>query len=292
MSYVLNGVKNQTISPETRQRVHAAVAELGYIPNRSARALKEGATRIVLLDLYGLPVGSSFDGFMAGLDAEFSAKGLVLLVHYGHESTQSITDVALEVAAHTLISAQSLDSASLSALKTGNVNVNHGWPAPGGGVQLGYLANKGHRHIAYALPGDLRLEQMGRLRFQDTAEAARALGIPPLSAFAISDSDIEITARRLREALDADPAITAVAAYNDDVAFRVLTAMRRLGLSAPHDLAVIGVDDDPHASLWQPAVTTVRFDLEALGRSWARHILGEPLDQEALEGTIVARDSA
>ena len=54
--------------------------------------------------------------------------------------------------------------------------------------------------------------------------------------------------------------MTAVAAYDDDVALRVLAAMRALGLAAPADLAVIGFDDTDYGALVAPALTTVHVD--------------------------------
>ena len=68
--------------------------------------------------------------------------------------------------------------------------------------------------------------------------------------------------------------MTAVAAFDDDVALRVLAAMRDLGLAAPGDLAVIGFDDNGYGALATPALTTVHIDAEAHGRQAARAVLG------------------
>jgi DNA-binding LacI/PurR family transcriptional regulator len=54
--------------------------------------------------------------------------------------------------------------------------------------------------------------------------------------------------------------VTAVCAYNDEVALAVLAGMRRHGLTAPHDLAVIGADDIPAAALTEPPLTTIVAD--------------------------------
>jgi DNA-binding LacI/PurR family transcriptional regulator len=89
------------------------------------------------------------------------------------------------------------------------------------------------------------------------------------------------------------PEVTAVAAFDDDVALSVLAAMRRLGLSAPGDLAVIGFDDNGYGALTSPALTTVHIDAEAHGRQAALAILG--LDSAGLSpapGRVVVRESA
>src|SRR5450755_2432238 len=64
---------------------------------------------------------------------------------------------------------------------------------------------------------------------------------------------VEAGHRRLAE----EPRVTAVCAYNDETGLAVLAGMRTQGVTAPQDLAVIGVDDIPAARLNAPALTTV-----------------------------------
>jgi hypothetical protein len=157
-------------------------------------------------------------------------------------------------------------------------------------AQVGYLAGRGHSRIAYALPDrDTPLRSV-RLRFAD--RAAEMLGLSPVAPFSIpvfrtgaADSLAEIRA--------AHPAVTAVAAFDDDVALRVLAAMRDLGLAAPGDLAVIGFDDNGYGALATPALTTVHIDAEAHGRQAARAILGlDAGDLSPAPGRVVVRESA
>lgn len=87
--------------------------------------------------------------------------------------------------------------------------------------------------------------------------------------------------------------MTAVAAFDDDIALRTLTALHDLGLSAPDDLAVIGYDDTEYGALVTPALTTVHIDAEAHGRLAARAALG--LDAGGITrtpGRVLVRDSA
>ena len=56
VSFVMNDTPGQTISPETRTKVRRAAAELGYTAHPIARALREGASRIIVLDLGGLQI--------------------------------------------------------------------------------------------------------------------------------------------------------------------------------------------------------------------------------------------
>jgi LacI family repressor for deo operon, udp, cdd, tsx, nupC, and nupG len=62
---------------------------------------------------------------------------------------------------------------------------------------------------------------------------------------------------------------TAIFAQNDQMAVGVLRAAADLGLRAPEDLSVIGVDDIPLAAFFAPALTTVRQDFQRIGREAA-----------------------
>ena len=166
-------------------------------------------------------------------------------------------------------------------------------------AQLGHLADRGHTRIALALPDrDTPLRDV-RQRFAD--QAAAALGLPPLPPLTLpgSRSNSHPSSRTdpadsLREFLAAHPGMTAVAAFDDDEALRVLAAMRSLGLNAPADLAVIGFDDNGYGALTSPTLTTVHIDAEAHGRQAARAVLGLDPDpgHSPAPGRVVIRDSA
>ncbi len=63
---------------------------------------------------------------------------------------------------------------------------------------------------------------------------------------------------------------TAVFAQNDLMAVGMLRAARDIGIAVPHALSVIGVDDIPLASQFEPPLTTLRQDFAAIGREAAR----------------------
>jgi DNA-binding LacI/PurR family transcriptional regulator len=88
VSFVLNGTAGH-VSQETRDRVLRAASALGYVPNGSAQALRKGASRIALLNVEGIPTGSSLGGYIRGLDAELASHNHVLLVLHGHFSAQA-----------------------------------------------------------------------------------------------------------------------------------------------------------------------------------------------------------
>jgi DNA-binding LacI/PurR family transcriptional regulator len=91
--------------------------------------------------------------------------------------------------------------------------------------------------------------------------------------------DVDAAAEVVRVWRSAPEPVTAVAAYNDEVALAVLAGVRAEGLRVPEDVAVIGVDDVPAARLASPALTTVWQAIDAQATSLAASVMA------ALDGT-------
>jgi DNA-binding LacI/PurR family transcriptional regulator len=78
---------------------------------------------------------------------------------------------------------------------------------------------------------------------------------------------------------------------NDLQAFGVCKALYELGIHVPQDVSVVGFDDMPGSDFHIPALTTVRPDFEALGRSAMQELLGM-LGIPSDEGTVPTREAA
>jgi DNA-binding LacI/PurR family transcriptional regulator len=305
VSFVLRDSPGQTISAATRERVRRTARDLGYVPHAIARALREGTSRIVVLLIDAALDGNYARSYVAGLDAELAARDHVLVVRYSHRDARSPRPDQRQQQDQLLIDTLS----PRAVLRFGEPYLTgHELDDSGGGwrdglaahvaAQVGHLAGRGHTRIALALPDrDTPLRGVRR-RFAD--QAAAALGLPPLPPLTLpgSRSHSQPSSRTdpadsLREFLAAQPGITAVAAFDDDVALRVLAAMRSLGLNAPADLAVIGFDDNGYGALTSPTLTTVHIDAEARGRQAARAVLGLDPDpgHSLVPGRVVIRDS-
>ncbi|MFG2953671.1 LacI family DNA-binding transcriptional regulator [Streptomyces sp. NPDC048291] len=286
VSFVLNDDPRQTISTATRERVMAAAHELGYVPHGIARALREGASRIVVLSVdHGLE-GNFSRSYILGLDEELAEHDHVLLVRHGRAAPENLQKVLDAIAPRAVLR---LGEAYMHGHEPDDSDWEHGF-AFNAGLQIGYLADHGHSHIAMAMPDyDFPLTE-ARLGY--AREAARRLGLPPLERFVVPRPR-EAGRSAVAEALAAHPDVTALAAFDDDIALRSLTALRDLGRRVPDDVAVIGFDETEHGSLSTPALTTVHVDAKVLGRIAAREALG--LDTAGLApvpGRIVVRESA
>jgi DNA-binding LacI/PurR family transcriptional regulator len=310
-SFVLNRAAGQTIPPATQDRVRQAAAELGYVPHGAARALREGASRLVLLNAAGLPPGGSLQSFIEGLEDELDQHGHALLVRHGSARPGTLRRVVEATAPRTVIDLESLYAGDGTDVNDG------GWIdglAAHTAVQIRHLAARGHRRLALALPdppplpgtpppappgtppgtppsappGTPRLARLAALREAHTRQIAEVLGLP---APAVIHLGTDLAANQ--QALLANPGVTAIAAFHDDTALRVLATMATLGRSAPADIAVIGFDETEHGALWTPALTTVHIDAAAYGRRAARRALGQAAGDAPIESArVVIRESA
>ena len=295
-SFVLRDSPGQSISAATRERVRSAARALGYVPNGLARALREGTSRIVLLTIDAALDGNYARSYIGGLDAELAAREHVLLVRYStaHDAAERLVLDTIAPRAVLRFGEPYLTGRDLD-------DSGGGWRdglAAHVTAQIGYLAARGHRGIALALPDRDTPLRAVRQRFAD--QAAAAFGLPPLRPFTVpgarsnSPASSRTTSADSVRALLAGPGrVTAVAAFDDDVALRVLAAMRTARLAAPGDLAVIGFDDNGYGALAAPALTTVHIDAEAHGRQAARAVLGLPADGlTPAPGRVIVRESA
>ena len=313
VSFVLRDSPGQSISAATRERVRQAARDLGYVPHGIARALREGTSRVVVLTIDPVLDGNYARSYVAGLDAELARHGHMLLVRYSHDDSSQRDAPGPE-------QQQLIDALSPRAvLRFGAPYLTgHELDDTGGGwrdglaahvsAQVGHLAGRGHRQIALALPDRDTPLRVVRQRFAD--QAAAALGLPPLVPVTLprpgsksgraqsarskaEPADGTVAASSLSQFLATNPGVTAVAAFDDDTALRVLAALRDLGLTAPADLAVIGFDDNGYGALTTPTLTTVHIDAEAHGGQAARAVLGLPADDlSPAPGQVVIRESA
>jgi DNA-binding LacI/PurR family transcriptional regulator len=126
--------------------------------------------------------------------------------------------------------------------------------------------------VAYAAPSDDRLAAFADRRLAGVALACEQLGLPA-PRVEIVDLDVTSAATAVRSWRSGAAPVTAVAAYNDEVALAVLSGLRAEGLRTPQDVAVIGVDDIPAARLAAPALTTIWQAIDAQARYLADAVL-------------------
>lgn len=284
VGFVLNDTPNQTISAPTRERVLRAATELGYVVDGIARAMREGSSRVVVLNIDASLEGNYSRSYIDGLDEELAQHGHILVVKHGHPTAQSTKQLQHMVAPRAVI-----DFAA--NYSSGQELADGGWTdglAAHTAVQVGYLADRGHTRLAMALP--VNATTFARVREKFACQAAERLGLAPLASVTLPDPDAA-GADVLRAFLKQTP-VTAIAGFTDEVALRVLKCAEQIGLRVPADLAVIGYDATEYSALSSPGLTTIHIDADAHGRRSARQVLGlDSADLVAAPARVVVRES-
>jgi len=133
------------------------------------------------------------------------------------------------------------------------------------GIRLAtaHLLDLGHRRIAFV--GGRPQSSAGRERRRGYEDAIEAVGLAIEPGLIFSDVESRLGGRDVLPAvLQQKP--TGIVAFNDLIAFGLMTALRRCGLEPGRDIAVAGYDDIGEAADWSPALTSVWNGQQEVGR--------------------------
>ena len=309
VSYVLNDTPRQSISAGTRSRVLDAAASLGYAPSAAARTLRTGRSDVVLCLLPDWPIGTEVGAMLGNLSSALARSGLTFVVHPGSRADRPIAELWKAITPAAVLAFADFSPGEIDAMRSAGVALvvallsrSRQQPAElevpqelVGRLQAEHLAGAGHRLLGYAAPDDDRLRIFAGPRSAGVTAASVRLGLPAPARHTVP---LDPAAARAAVAAWAAAGVTAVCAYNDEVAMAVLAGMRRAGLACPGDLAVIGVDDIPVARLAVPALTTVTTDQAAVADHLAATVVaainGRPEPRRTVDDLVqvVRRDSA
>ncbi|MGR0318195.1 LacI family DNA-binding transcriptional regulator [Agromyces sp. ZXT2-3] len=275
VGFVLNDTPGQTISEATRNRVLDEAKRLGYRPHTAARALASGRTRIVLLVLPDWPLDFNLRRNIEEASLALDEAGYALITYTPHPTGQARPlweslqpDVVMAMAPWAPGQVESIRASGVTRIiPDPDAPIEAEWREEGPTLQVQHLAALGHRRIAFAGSADPRIADLVALRRRLTTEAAATLGVELAGT-----ADIELTDASAQVMLTEwrSDGITAIVAYNDDVAAALVGAAHRTGIAVPGDLSVIGHDDTPLASVLEPRLSTIRVDTVGLGRFLAQ----------------------
>lgn len=299
----LAGVSSQTVSrvstgadnvrPATRDRVLAAMEQLGYFPNHAARALRYGSFGTIGMIAHRLARTGESRTVEAVVEAARAEGYTVSLVDLQHPGSDDVT------AAVARLSHQSIDGLVIIRAETATPVtlalpprmpvvvsdsrfIGH-HPAVGADQATGthlavqHLLDLGHRTVHHvAGPDDSAPAQM---RIDAWAQHLVGAGRPVpevLRGDWSARSGYEVGHR-----LADDPDATAVYCANDEMAAGLVRALNERGRRVPEDISVVGFDDIPLAEFLWPPLTTVQQDFHLMGirlvELLLRQIRGETL---------------
>jgi DNA-binding LacI/PurR family transcriptional regulator len=263
VSYVLNSTPNQSISAATKRAVFEAAEALGYRPNISAKNLAAGRSGIVVFVMPRVSFGELSSGVGSLLTAELAPAGLTVAVHLEGDP-DALLDLCIDLHPRAVVSMfplpdqlrHQLQDRGIPALSTldGESQPFQTMNESGATQQIEYLYAQGHRSIAFAKPDIGELQELIEQRVGAAAAACDRFGLPSLrvATFRSDGEDAEsIVSGWHRQG------VSAVCAYNDNIAFSVLHGIRMAKLDCPEDLAVIGLDGIPLGAVAAPPLTTL-----------------------------------
>ncbi len=316
----LAGVSHQTVSrvlnehpnvrEQTRLRVRAAIAELGYRPNRAARTLVTGRSQVIGVvtqnsALYGpASMLSAFEetaeaaGFAVNVRSVRSLDRYTLTEAVGRHLDHrvaglviiapvvSANDALEQLSANVPLVLIDGDPQRSSALVTVDQEA-------GAREATQCLLEAGHQTVWHISGPPDWFDSQGRVHGWESALRDAGRDVPPLLTADWSAA----SGYRTGQLLARLPEVTAIFTSNDHLALGLLRALNEQGRRVPDDVSIVGFDDVPEAEYFTPPLTTVRPDFDAVAAASLELLLaqieaGAPsAERRTIAPTLIRRDS-
>jgi len=297
VSYVLNG--NRPITSATRDRVMAAIRDLGYTRNAAARTLAGSRSHILALILPpgDAGLGATIGQFVAGAAAQAESYGYSLVVWpFANEESDKVDRLVRErLADGVLVMEVALDDQRIDALEgagtpftmigrtadlTGRSWVDTDFDATVSDA-IGRLVALGHTHVALINHSSARLaERYGaavRTRdafFSETAKHGLVAQHVPCDDSPLAGQAV------VAEVLGRDSATSAFVTLNETATFGVVSELARRGCRIPEDVSVVGIVTSPMiATMSYPPLTSWQAPGYLIGKTAVDELI-EVLDNE------------
>lgn len=298
------------VSEGTRSRVLQAIRELGYRPSKAAKSLASSQSNTLGLIVFGMEYYGPSQ-MVLNIERAARAAGYDLILSSLVDSTVTAMKASIDmlsgwrvdgILAITPVLGEASRQAGMLCPGTPLVQIDIalGMPAPSVIVDQAYgsclvtqhLIERGHTRIC-EISGPL--DWIGAAaRHKSWLDTLRAAGLEPgpsLEGDWSARSGYQAALRLLDQGLPC----TGLVVGNDQMALGAMRALRERGLRIPADISVVGFDDIPEAAYFDPPLTTVRQDFNALGRRGIEYLMERienpqaPPEQRVIYPSFVAR---
>ena len=287
------------VTSATRSKVEAAMQELGYRPNAIAQSLassRSNSVGILVPELHG----PFFGIMMSSIEDELKAAGKHVIISAGH------SDEEKERESIEFLASRQCDALILHCFAVPNdylLDLARGTRAvlligrdiaelsdrcfyldneEGSYLATRALIELGHRDLAY-LAGPL-WKSDAKARFAGFRRALDEAGLTFREELLTEGNYQEVAGREgMRRLLQAGTPFTGLVCANDEMAVGVIDEARQRGMHIPDDLSVIGFDNVYFTRYMHPALSTINYPVDAMGRMAARCVLREVYGQKGLE---------
>lgn len=303
VSYALSG--KRPISADTRERIAAAITELGFTPNAGARALATSQTHVI-----GLLVQFFEDEFSPAMlqyvlpisDAARDAGYDILMVteQDGPRALKRITNSHMVDGVILLNVAH--DDPRVDPLRaSGKPGALVGLPGAPEGLDvfdldfgeaarmiIDHLEGLGHREIIVISPHEHVIARGGAYawRFRDAAlERAARHGLRIHTRYGEVQQPSVATA--WNEILDEWPGATAVVVHNDAMIAGLPSVLSARGVGVPGDISVVGIFSEDFGRLFSLPYTAIETSPDRLGRAAVDALVARMQDPSGADDPVV-----
>lgn len=276
VSRVLNN--HRDVNDETRKRVLEIIKENNYIPNNSARILKQSNTKNIgilvkgvfnpffseILKLVSVAIqeagytmilqhhnNQNDIGTLLGFIKEKRLQGIICLGgNFVDLKDEDLEDVEVPI---VLVSVEAANKKNMK--RCSSISINNRKAAA---MATEYLINNGHKNIGLVL-GEKRDYGISKERYEGYKDALKKYDIKYQEQYVVyGEYECRDAYKEAKKLINSHPEITAIFAISDIMAVGVAKASFDAGRTVGKDISIIGFDGMDNAKYYQPAITTVK----------------------------------
>jgi LacI family gluconate utilization system Gnt-I transcriptional repressor len=274
---------DSSVAPDTRAAILKAIEELGYVPNLIAGSLSSARSGFAAVLVPSLN-NPHFSETVLSLGATLETLGMQLLIgstDYDRNKEAELVRALLARKPEAIILTSDGHNAAVPRmLAKARIPVIEIWDLPAEPIQhvVGFSNREAMRQLVAVLLGQgfRRMTYLGETDDENTRGAARRSGYcdamlaqglePRLCSIGKPPANMSDGETGLNTVLAQFPDTELVACVSDPLAFGIIAACQRRGISVPGELAVSGFGDFEIARIGVPDITTVRIDAQWIGR--------------------------
>jgi LacI family transcriptional regulator len=296
VSNVLN--RPGVVARETRARVQAAIDDLGFIRNESARQLRAGSSSFIGFILRDV-TNPFFTDVARGAEDLVNEAGLAAIICNSDDQDgremRYLDLLEQQRVRGILITPTSSTGERLAVTRSRGIPVvlvdkhaggmNHCSVSvddvQGGDLAVSHLISRGHERIAY-VGGQFQVRQE-QDRHDGAVRAVQRAGLSQSDLYVVKTPGLNVSSGRIAGAelaeVPASDRPTAVFCANDLLALGLLQEFTLRGLRVPQDFAIVGYDDIEFAASAAVPLSSIRQPRIQLGRAAAEMLLEESADE-------------
>lgn len=279
----------EAVSDKAREKIYAAAKQLNYAPNAIARAMVRQRTENIAFIIHEKQYPAILNPFYSPLleaaMQEGTQRNYSLFVTTSQDMRLPNGDITIKKHMDGVIFAGQIDMRVIEGFRKQNIPVvlvNNRIEMDGllcvsadhysGAVQAtAHLCERGHRKIGM-LAGRFS-PQVSEARAEGFFKTLARYDVPVDTRFVVGLEPTLEDADEVMTRLLAQPDYpTAFFCTNDTIAAGAMKAVFRAGLKIPDDVAIVGFDDSYISRFVAPSLTTVRIDVDQMGRLAAQRL--------------------